>query len=144
MIPSSDEMRIDVLTEEQRRRCMLANKGRNTKPELKLRKKLWDMGYRYRIGHNLPGKPDIVIVSRRLAIFVDGCFWHQCPEHFRIPKTNHEFWTTKIARNVARDAIVNEQLTAAGWKVIRIWEHELKSCFDATVNKIIRYLTTPE
>ena len=135
-----DDARTDVLTEEQRRRCMAANKGRNTKPELLLRKKLWSLGLRYRIGHNLPGKPDIVFVSHRLAIFVDGCFWHRCPEHFRMPRTNHEFWKRKIARNVVRDALVNEQLAAAGWRVIRIWEHELRQDFDGVIIRIQRII----
>jgi len=133
---AADDERTDVLTEEQRRRCMAANKGKNTKPELKLRKKLWSLGYRYRIGHGLPGKPDIVFVSRRLVIFVDGCFWHHCPLHFQMPKANRDFWERKIARNVARDAQVNEQLAAAGWHVIRIWEHELRQGVDGVVIRI--------
>ncbi|MHC1789003.1 very short patch repair endonuclease [Solidesulfovibrio sp.] len=134
---AADDERTDVLTEEQRRRCMAANKGKNTKPELRLRKKLWSLGLRYRIGHKLPGKPDIVFVSRRLVIFIDGCFWHRCPEHFQMPKTNRDFWEKKIARNVARDAQVNEQLAAAGWQVMRIWEHELRQDFDAVVIRIL-------
>ena len=125
--------RTDVLTPEQRQRCMSANKGRNTKPELVLRKKLWALGYRYRIGHKLVGKPDIVFVSRRVVIFVDGCFWHRCPEHFKMPQNNREFWERKIARNVARDKEVNEKLAEEGWKVIRIWEHDLRSGLEKVV-----------
>lgn len=128
--------RTDVLSEEQRRRCMAAIKGKNTKPEVKLRKKLWSLGHRYRIGHGLPGKPDIVFASHRVAIFVDGCFWHRCPVHYRQPRTNQEFWVAKISRNVARDALVNDQLEAQGWQVIRIWEHELRLDFEAVVARI--------
>jgi DNA mismatch endonuclease (patch repair protein) len=140
MIPGQDSDRTDVLTQEQRRRCMSANKGRDTRPELRLRRRLWGMGFRYRIGHSLPGKPDIVFVSRRVAVFVDGCFWHRCPEHFHMPRTNREFWENKIARNVARDAAVTGQLTAAGWRVVRIWEHEVRQDCDGVAERIAAVL----
>jgi DNA mismatch endonuclease, patch repair protein len=71
------------------------------------------------------GKPDFVFPQRKLAVFVDGCFWHGCPIHATQPKTNAEFWETKIARNIARDRLVNRTLRRAGWRVLRIWEHEL-------------------
>ncbi|GFK95434.1 Very short patch repair protein [Fundidesulfovibrio magnetotacticus] len=128
--------RTDVLTEEQRHRCMSAIKGKNTKPEQKLRKRLWRLGHRYRIGHGLPGKPDIVFPSRRVVIFVDGCFWHRCPVHFQQPKANHDFWEAKISRNVARDALVNEQLSSTGWSVVRIWEHEVRQDIEAVVARV--------
>ncbi|AGW13797.1 very short patch repair endonuclease [Megalodesulfovibrio gigas] len=132
--------RTDVLTREQRRRCMAAIKGKNTRPERMLRQRLWRMGYRYRIGHGLPGRPDIVFPSRRVVVFVDGCFWHRCPEHYRPPKTNQPFWEAKIQRNVDRDALINAQLAVAGWQVIRVWEHELRQDAEAVAARIAAVL----
>lgn len=95
----------DVLTPEQRRQCMSRNKGRDTGPEMKLRRALWRKGLRYRLrwGRQLPGNPDIVFVSTRLVIFVDGCFWHGCPIHATQPKTNTRFWQQKLDGNKQRD-----------------------------------------
>jgi DNA mismatch endonuclease (patch repair protein) len=83
-------------------------------------------GYRYRIGHGLFGKPDIVFVSGRVAVFIDGCFWHRCPEHFRLPASNTAFWDEKLNGNVNRDRAVTERLRAEGWCVLRFWEHQVK------------------
>lgn len=116
----------DVLTYKQRRRCMSANKRADTKPEMGLRRALWSMGIRYRLGLLLPGRPDIVIMRRRVAIFVDGCFWHGCPEHFTIPKTRREFWLGKIQGNRRRDSAVTSELESLGWYVIRVWEHDIR------------------
>lgn len=110
--------------------------GKNTKPELVLRKALWAVGLRYRLRSNLPGRPDIIFPGKKVAIFVDGCFWHQCPEHFQAPEHNAEFWANKIARNVERDRQVDRQLTAMGWHVQRIWEHEVRDSLDACVSLI--------
>ncbi len=74
----------------------------------------------------LPGKPDFVFPKERIVVFVDGCFWHACPIHGTIPKTNREFWEKKISRNSERDKEVNRQLSDKGWRVVRIWQHELK------------------
>ena len=82
----------DVLTKKQRSRCMSAIRGRDTKPEILLRKALWYKGYRYRLKNRLPGKPDIAFPTERLAVFVDGCFWHGCPEHYKKPSTHAAFW----------------------------------------------------
>ena len=73
----------------------------------------------------LPGKPDFVFRRERLAVFVDGCFWHGCPKHLRMPASNVEYWNAKIARNMARDRRVNADLRRAGWRVVRLWEHAL-------------------
>lgn len=75
---------------------------------------------------NLPGKPDFAFPRQRVAIFVDGCFWHGCPDHYRRPKSRQDFWDAKVAANVNRDCLVNELLAARGWKVLRLWEHELR------------------
>lgn len=104
-------------------------KGRDTGPELKVRRLLWDAGYRYRLQRkNLPGKPDIVLPGRRAAVFVHGCFWHghDCARGARQPKANADYWTAKIARNVARDARVQAELIEAGWRPVTVWECELK------------------
>jgi len=107
-------------------------KGRDTTPELKVRRLIWSLGGRYRLNRaDLPGKPDIVLAGRRLAIFVHGCFWHghDCARGARVPKANRDYWTAKIGRNRVRDLAARAALEAAGWRVETVWECELK---DAT------------
>lgn len=130
----------DVLTKSQRSRCMSAIRGKNTKPELLLRKALWRNGYRYRLKNSLPGKPDIVFPSECIAVFVDGCFWHGCPEHYQKPETNAHFWREKIKKNKQRDKRVNAALKAEGWRVLRFWEHEVRSDPAVCANKISKVL----
>jgi DNA mismatch endonuclease (patch repair protein) len=113
-------------------------KGRDTRVEIVLRKSLWRRGLRDRIATSLPGKPDLVFPRNKVAIFVDGCFWHRCAEHYSKPKTNVEFWEKKITGNVARDDEVNELLAADGWTVIRIWEHAIKHDLESSINKILK------
>ncbi|MET0084739.1 MAG: very short patch repair endonuclease [Sedimenticola sp.] len=126
------------MTPEQRSRCMSKIKGKDTKPELLLRKALWKKGLRYRIHYKLPGRPDIAFVGKRLAIFVDGCFWHGCPEHGVSPKSRSEFWKKKLERNRERDKEVNEALAEDGWLVMRFWEHEIMDDLPSVVRKIAR------
>ncbi len=128
----------DTLTPEQRRRCMSSVKGGNTGPEVKLRKALWNRGLRYRLRYKLPGKPDLVFVSARVVVFVDGCFWHGCPEHGSMPATNREFWERKILGNLERDKRVTNELSGLGWEVLRFWEHQTKSDLDSTVEIVVR------
>ena len=119
----------DVFTPEKRSAVMRRVKGRDTSPELKVRRALTTLGARYRLNRkDLPGSPDIVMAGRRLAIFVHGCFWHghDCARGSRVPKANREYWTAKVARNVARDARAAADLAAAGWRVETIWECDLK------------------
>lgn len=117
----------DVLTPEQRRKNMSHIHGKNTKPELKLRKLLWAEGIRgYRVHYNLPGKPDIVFTRKKIAVFVDGCFWHKCPVCFKPPATNEIFWNEKLQKNVERDQKVTSELESRGWTVLRFWEHEIR------------------
>ncbi|HEX9786189.1 MAG TPA: very short patch repair endonuclease [Opitutaceae bacterium] len=85
----------------------------------------------WRRGSRLPGRPDFVFPRRKLAVFVDGCFWHGCPEHGRRPLSNRGYWEAKISRNRARDRNVNRQLRECGWRVLRIWEHALAKKFEA-------------
>ena len=116
----------DRMTKEQRHRCMSRIRGRDTKPELVVRRWLWRQGYRYRLYVKaLPGRPDIVMRKWRTVIFVNGCFWHghDCQRHK--PQTNAGFWQDKITRNRERDARNMALLQAAGWNVIVIWECQL-------------------
>ena len=104
-------------------------KGRDTTPELAVRRLIWRLGGRYRLNRaDLSGKPDIVLAGRRLAVFVHGCFWHghDCARGARVPKANRGYWTGKIARNRARDVAARAALESAGWRVEVVWECELK------------------
>lgn len=119
----------DVYDAAKRSAVMRRVKGRNTTPEMKVRKALTRLGVRYRIHRkDLPGNPDIVMPARRLAIFVHGCFWHghDCARGSRVPKQNRDYWVAKVGRNVARDVKSREALAALGWRVETIWECELK------------------
>ena len=118
----------DKMTPEQRHRCMSRIRGRDTKPEMVVRRWLWRQGFRYRLYvKSLPGRPDIVMRKWRTVIFVNGCFWHghECQKHR--PATNADFWRDKINRNRERDARNQALLQAAGWHVIVIWECQLSS-----------------
>ena len=138
---------MDRLNSQQRHANMAAIHGKDTKPEMVVRRWLWGHGFRYRLNHpRLPGKPDIVMRKYRTCIFVNGCFWHghnvsltpnpspkgegskefDNSECCKIPKTNREFWVAKIRRNQERDARVQHELAAMGWHSITIWECELK------------------
>ena len=112
-----------------RRRNMQANRSRDTKPELDVRRALHRLGLRYRVAiapePGLRRRADIVFTRARVAVFIDGCFWHGCPEHGRSAfNHNAEYWSAKIAANVARDADTNARLEQVGWHVLRYWEHE--------------------
>src|SRR5690242_20051910 len=107
---------------------MSAIRRANTKPELALRSALHRQGYRFRKDYRLDlagarVRPDIAFTARRVAVFVDGCFWHACPEHGRNPAVNEWYWAPKLRRTVERDRAADAALTAAGWRVVRIWEH---------------------
>lgn len=131
----------DVLTPAQRKQNMSRIHGKNTRPEIKIRKILRSKGIRgYRIHHNLPGKPDIVFIKKKIAIFVDGCFWHKCPVCFQEPETRKEFWMKKIGTNVERDLKNTRQLQEEGWTVLHFWEHEIRKTPDNIVEKILQYL----
>lgn len=109
---------------------MRSNRRTGTRPEVALRSALHARGLRFRKDHRLPVgegvavRPDIVFTAARVAVFVDGCFWHSCPEHATTPKRNAEFWRQKLTRNVQRDQRDTAALEAAGWTVMRVWEHE--------------------
>ena len=117
------------MTPEQRHRCMAAIKGKDTKPEMIVRKYLFSRGLRFRIQvRKLPGRPDIVLPKYKTVIFVDGCFWHghEGCKYYRLPKSNVDFWKAKIERNKARDVRSEAELAETGWRVIRIWECDIR------------------
>lgn len=97
---------------------------KNTGPEVRLRQAMHAIGLRFRVGAKLPGSPDVVFTRAKIAVFVDGCFWHACPEHGVLPKNNRAWWSDKLSRNVERDRQKDAELRALGWDVVRVWEHE--------------------
>ncbi len=115
----------------------------NTTPEVRLRAALHARGVRFRLdrridlGQGRPITADLVFKGRRLAVFVDGCFWHGCPQHCRMPSSNVDYWESKIGRNVARDHANDERLARNGWRVVRVWEHDE---IDAAVAQILAEL----
>lgn len=124
-------------------RVMSANKAKDTKPELILRRRLWGMGVRgYRLHYKrVPGRPDICFVGKKLAIFVHGCFWHRCPRcTLRLPKYNTEFWAEKFRRNAKRDTEKLHELQESNWHCLVIWECEIKNGLDEVARKILRQL----
>ncbi|NHA14134.1 very short patch repair endonuclease [Thioalkalivibrio sp. XN279] len=133
---------VDSLDPDQRRRCMASNRSCDTSPETRLRHQLWRRGLRYRLKVPLPGKPDIVFTGSKVAVFVDGCFWHGCPKHKNLPRTNADFWKKKIDATRARDKRVTRQLQRDGWSVIRVWEHDLGRRLAVTVGRIEKHVRT--
>lgn len=105
-----------------------------TKPEVALRRELHHRGLRFRVNHPaLPGRPDIAFTRAKVAVFVDGCFWHCCPDHGTLPRNNREWWSAKLDRNVIRDRAKDAALTGLGWSVLHVWEHEAA---DIAANRI--------
>ena len=120
----------DTLTKEQRRRCMSVIRGRDTKPELLVRSLLHKQGFRFRLHvKDLPGTPDVVLPKYETAIFVHGCFWHvhRCRRGRAAPATNRAFWKEKRAGNVHRDRVVRQLIRRLGWRVIIVWECQLRN-----------------
>lgn len=135
---------MDNITQEQRHRNMSKIKSTDTKPEKLLRLALWHSGIRYRKNwRKLPGSPDIAIIKYKIAVFVDGDFWH-ARGHQENPgeqvETNKEYWVPKLTRNVERDKEVNDQLTQQGWLVLRFWEKDIKKNAMTVVEEIKKYL----
>jgi len=138
----------DIVDQKTRSRMMSGISGKDTKPELLLRKAMYAWGYRYRLHYNkLSGRPDIVMPGRRIAIFVHGCFWHR-HEGCRcatIPATRPEFWARKFERNVERDAENIAALVESGWRVAVVWECGLKSAtFDENLGLLLEWIEKPE
>lgn len=111
----------------------------NTRPERLLRSALWASGLRYRVGASTSaGRPDVVFPRIQVAVFIDGCFWHGCPQHYVAPRTRTDFWRKKLKENQTRDRQQTMALKAQGWTVIRIWEHEVLSSVNAAVDRIAK------
>lgn len=128
---------VDKFTREKRSSIMREVKSENTQLEIIVRSALWKRGLRFRKNvKSLPGKPDIVFSRLRLAIFIDSCFWHGCPYHFRMPKSNVNYWNEKINRNKQRDEELNKKYKEMNWKIIRIWEHEIMKDLESIIDKI--------
>jgi DNA mismatch endonuclease (patch repair protein) len=134
---------MDTISKERRSQNMSKIRSKDTLPEILIRKALWRMGYRYRLHYKLlPGKPDIVITKHKIVIFVHGCFWHRhenCIEASR-PKTNSEYWETKINRNIERDKKYQEEIKQSGWKVIIIWECNVKKDIEENMKLLEKQL----
>lgn len=134
----------DVLSKELRHKCMSHIKSKNTKPEVVVRCFLFANGFRFRLHRkDLPGKPDIVLPKYKTVIFINGCFWHGhsgC-KYATIPETNREFWLSKISGNIDRDKSTYAKLEFMGWKVMKIWQCQLKPTIkDQTLNNLITEL----
>ena len=132
---------VDKFDKKTRSKIMSRIRGKNTKPEIILRREIFKLGYRYSLNHRfkeLNFKPDLVMVSRKICIFIDGCFWHGCSKCYKEPKSNKKFWRLKIKRNQDRDKEQNSFLKKNGWKVIRIWEHEINCKLEKTIKKTIK------
>lgn len=122
---------------------MAAIKSRDTAPERRLRSDLHGRGVRFRLGQVITTqrrkvRPDIVFKKAHLAVFVDGCFWHGCPDHCRRPGSNSEYWTAKIDRNSERDRVIDAALASEGWTVMRFWEHQDAAEAAETIERFLR------
>lgn len=141
---SFDRLKATDVVAESTRRSMQGNRAKDTQPEVRLRKALWQAGIRgYRKHHSkLPGEPDIVYGKAKLAIFVHGCYWHQCTKcaRNRTPATNREYWSSKFEANMARDLRHETELRVLGYEVIVAWECEIKADIDLVVGRVRRLL----
>ena len=134
----------DIFDRQKRSEIMALVHSKNTKPEKKVRSILHRLGYRYRLHRaDLPGKPDIVLPKYRTVVFVHGCFWHQHPgcRKARLPKQNYEFWSEKLSKNAARDLETIRLLEGRGWRVVVVWECEIKS--DELIRKLLSIRQQP-
>lgn len=140
-VPGPDQRVFEDVPQRHRQR-MSAQRSRDTAPELAVRRLLHARGLRYRVDHPLPGLPrrrgDLVFTRVRVAVMIDGCYWHGCPVHGNTPRTNTAYWSPKIARNQARDADTNARLAAAGWQVVRAWEHDDPTAIADRVEHAVR------
>jgi DNA mismatch endonuclease (patch repair protein) len=127
--------------DEAKRRAMSRQRTRDTGPELAVRQRLHALGYRYRVDHrplpDLRARGDLVFTRARVVVFVDGCFWHRCPQHATSPRHNGAWWQAKLDANVARDRATDRRLADAGWRVVRIWEHEAPEIAVAAVTALL-------
>lgn len=118
---------VDIFSKKKRSEIMSKIRSKETKLEIKFRKALWNKGFRYRKNaKRYFGKPDVLLKKYRTVIFIDSCFWHGCPKHFKMPSTRMAFWKKKIERNRQRDKEVDRHYKKEGWTVVRLWEHQIE------------------
>jgi DNA mismatch endonuclease, patch repair protein len=129
---------VDKISKEKRSELMSTIHSKDTKPEVKLRKALFAKACRYRIHYGV-NKIDVAFPRKKVAVFVDGCFWHGCPIHAHLPKTNEEYWIPKLTKNKIRDKETTYRLENEGWIVLRFWEHELDNS-ETISNRIVSAL----
>ena len=131
---------MDTVSKTRRSEIMRKVKSKETRLEKLLRNSLWRDGIRYKKNNSSYfGKPDLIVGRRKLILFIDSCFWHGCKEHLRMPHSNKDYWENKIKRNKKRDVVVNNHYKNTDWKVLRIWEHELKT--QKMVDKLVSRIT---
>ncbi len=123
------------MDKETRSRIMSKIKSKNTSPEKALRKALWRRGLRFRVQYG-EEKIDIAFPNEKLAVFVDGCFWHSCPIHGHIPKSNAEYWAPKLKKNIERAKAKDSRLASQGWAIMHFWEHEVKENVESCADKV--------
>lgn len=132
---------VDIFSKETRSKIMSSIRGKNTLIEDMVAKELYNNQIRFSKNvKSLLGTPDIAIKKYKIVIFLDSCFWHCCPEHFKMPKTNKEYWQNKIAKNIQRDAKIMQYYKDNNWNILRVWEHEIMQNFKETINKIITFI----
>lgn len=136
--PLTPPTSVDITTS----RRMSRQRTRDTQPEVFLRRELHRRGLRYRVDVPLPGMPrrraDLLFTRARVAVFVDGCFWHGCPQHKTAPTNNGTWWAAKLARNVERDRETDDHLSSLGWTVLRVWEHEDIKHAASDIERVVR------
>jgi len=132
---------MDSVDSQTRSRIMSRVGQLDTDIERRLRSALWMAGVRYRKNVRVYGTPDLLFRGRGVVVFVDSCFWHGCPAHCRRPKSNKDFWYAKLRRNRRRDSAITQAYEQMGWRVLRVWEHEINHDLAACVTKIVRALS---
>jgi len=134
-------MRLDPLSSEERSERMSRVRGKDTKPEVFVRRKLWSLGFRYRLHGKLPGKPDLVFSKKRKVIFIHGCFWHQHKNcnRYRMPRSRLDFWLPKLEGNAKRDRMNQKLLRSLGWNYLVVWECQLRQ--KHMIDRIVSFLT---
>lgn len=133
---------MDNLPKETRSRIMASIRGKNTRPEVLVRKLIWAQGNRYRVhDRRVPGTPDISNKRYKVAVFIDGCFWHGCATCYKEPRTNVSFWRAKLRANRQRRIKIKRQLKSSGWNVLEFWEHQVLSNPSQVAKKVGRYLS---
>ncbi len=141
MVASPDPKKVSWASSPHARSTMRANRGRDTTPELAVRRLVHGAGLRFRVNArpetDLRRTVDLLFRRSRVVVLIDGCFWHGCPQHHQAPRTNAQFWSDKIRRNRERDAETDRILAERGWSVMRFWEHEVRTDVDRVAAEVI-------